>query len=347
TYEATGTVRSKIAAAVQSKIVAHVATVLVNEGQLVEAGAPLAVLDAREVEAQRAQAQGVVAEARSAGSETEQMMRAAQAMLEAAQSEAALADATFERYKGLREKGAISQQALDEAQAKQRAAAAEARRAMENLRAMGSRKGEVAARKEQAEAALAQAQTFRDYASILSPLKGIVTRKAVDPGDLASPGVVLFEVEDNERLRLEALVDETHARAVSTGQSVSVRIDAVGALPLAGTISEITPSADPASRTVVVKVDLPPTPNLLSGMFGRLLIASGERQAITIPASALVERGQLTGVYVVDAEKMARFRLVTAGKRVGDRVEILSGLDPGVVIVTDNVDRVADGTRIL
>ena len=132
---------------------------------------------------------------------------------------------------------------------------------------------------------------------------------------------------------------------VRLGQSVPVTLDSIGRA-LDGRVVEIVPAADPGSRSVTVKLELPALPGLRSGLFGRAGFRGAERLALLVPAAALVERGQLAGVYVVDGQSVARLRLVTAGPRRGDRVEILSGLRAGERIVTQGAERVVDGARV-
>jgi RND family efflux transporter MFP subunit len=167
----------------------------------------------------------------------------------------------------------------------------------------------------------------------------------VEPGDLAVPGQPLLVLDDPRAYRLEALVGESAVGRVRLGQTVPVVVDSLGR-PLEGRVAEIIPAADPASRTVTVKLDLPADPGLRSGLFGRARFPAGERQALLVPASALVERGQLTAAYVVDGHDIARLRLVTAGARHADRVEILSGLEAGERLVVEGAPRVSDGSRV-
>ncbi len=183
-----------------------------------------------------------------------------------------------------------------------------------------------------AEAALREAHAVRDYLVIRAPFAGVVTTKDCNPGDLAQPGRALLVVESPGALRLEAYVPEADAHLLSLGQSLPVRIDALGAT-LTGTVSELGPTADPASRSVLAKLDLPPTAGLRTGMFARLLLARGTERALEVPAQALVRRGQLELLYVVDAGK-ARLRLVRAGRARAGRVEILAGLSPGELVIT-------------
>jgi multidrug efflux pump subunit AcrA (membrane-fusion protein) len=96
----------------------------------------------------------------------------------------------------------------------------------------------------------------------------------------------------------------------------------------------------------VVKLDLPKDQRLRSGMFGRLRLSIGEKEILAVPKSAVFERGQLAGVYVVAGDGVARLRLIKTGKQYDDLVEVLSGLNEGDRIVVDNVAEVADGCRI-
>ena len=109
---------------------------------------------------------------------------------------------------------------------------------------------------------------------------------------------------------------------------------------------EIIPTADPASRSYTVKIELPRDQSLRSGLFGKARFITGQRQVITIPRKSLVERGQLSGVYVIDANAVAQMRLVNVGKSYGDRVEILSGLSDGDRIAADSALISREGVKV-
>ena len=106
-------------------------------------------------------------------------------------------------------------------------------------------------------------------------------------------------------------------------------IDALGNVQLSGKVVQIVPAADPASHSFLVKVELPADARLRSGLFGRARFPRGERSALLIPRTSLVERGQLQGVYVLDANQIAGLRYVTLGKSAGEQIEVLSGLQDG------------------
>ncbi len=157
----------------------------------------------------------------------------------------------------------------------------------------------------------------------------------------------LFTIEDTRSYRLEVAVDESDIRLVHMGQAAPVTIDALGSSPLPGKVAQIVPAADAASRSFLVKVQLPRESHLRSGLFGRAQFSRGERSALLIPRTAVVERGQLQGVYVLDANQIAGLRYVTLGKSVGEKVEILSGLQDGEKLAAAPTDQELSGKKIL
>jgi RND family efflux transporter MFP subunit len=188
------------------------------------------------------------------------------------------------------------------------------------------------------------AATALSHSVITAPFDGIVSAKMCEVGDLAVPGKPLFVLEQPLAYRLEASVPERFTRAVALGKSVHVIMDATGE-KCAGTIGEIEPTNDPASRSFTVKIDLPCKQPLRAGMFGRAQLLVGERFAMFVAKSALRMRGQLTYVFVV-ADGRAHMRLVRTGKEYLGAVEILSGLQPGEVVVTQAGGELADGQPV-
>ena len=143
----------------------------------------------------------------------------------------------------------------------------------------------------------------------------------------------IFTVEDVRRYRLEVAVNENDLRYARTGRQVSVAIEALDNAELQGKVVQIVPAADPASRTFRVTIELPTDTRLRSGLFGRAQFSRGERQALLIPRSAVVERGQLQGVLVLDQNKVASLRYITLGKFSGSEIEVLTGLQGGEWLV--------------
>jgi RND family efflux transporter MFP subunit len=195
-----------------------------------------------------------------------------------------------------------------------------------------------------ARAKVREARSVLDYARIEAPFDGVVTHKLADVGDLATPGRPLLEVEDPSALRLEVAVPEALSRFVGLGATLDVEVDALDA-PTTGTVAEIAPSVDPNSRTLLVKLDLPPAEGLRAGQFGRALVPTGRAEVLRVPEDAVVRRGQLEIAFVVH-EGRAVLRLVKTAKRTGDQLEVVSGLEPGEVIVVEGARDLSDGQRV-
>lgn len=344
TIEAVGTVRSVRRSVLSSKLVAVVVGVAVHEGSRVTANEVVVTLDDHGARAQLARAEAGLREAEEALTDATHTVAAADAAVDAAKARRDLAVTTLDRYRTLHERRSVAPQEFDEVAARSKAAAAEVVAAELTRDALRAKIGQAAARIEQARAEVANAAVVVGYATIRAPSPGVVVSKTVEVGNLASPGTPLLVIEQ-ERYRLEAEVGESAVRWVRLGDRAPVNLDSLGRT-LEGRVSEVIPAADPASRTVTVKLDLAADPGLRSGLFGRARFPAGDRQALLLPKSALLVRGQLTQIYVVDERSVARLRLVTAGGRYGDRVEILSGLGPGERVVSEGAERVSDGGRV-
>jgi RND family efflux transporter MFP subunit len=256
----------------------------------------------------------------------------AQQEISASASEFTLAEATFKRYQMLYERKSVSPQEFDEIKARYQAAQA---------RRETARAGQA-----QTKAALQQARTALGYTHLVAPFDGLVTDRKADVGTLASPGMPIFTVEDLRRYRLEATVNETDLRYVRQGQQVPVFIDAVGNRELKGKVIEIVPAADAATRTFLVKIEMPFDPELRSGLFGRAQFTRGERAALLIPRAAIVERGQLQGIYVLDQNRIAGLRYITLGEPSTQQVEVLAGLQAGEMLVGNPGSRDLSGKKI-
>jgi multidrug efflux pump subunit AcrA (membrane-fusion protein) len=128
------------------------------------------------------------------------------------------------------------------------------------------------------------------------------------------------------------------------GDDVAVEIDGLNRT-VSGRVSEILPSVDPSTRTLIAKIDLPAIPGLRTGMFGRAVFADGSREAITVRQSAVLERGQIRAVHVVE-RNTTRLRFVTIGEAHSDRREILSGLAAGETVVVAPPPLLVDGGRV-
>ncbi len=326
-YEATGTVRARSAAQISAKVMGYVREVKVQAGDTVKAGQLLVLIDDRDLAAAQRQAEAASNEAQQAMSEVDNAIAAAKAQLD-------LTQVTFARMKDLYDKKSISTQEFDDVSMKLKVAQA-------NHAMARSKRGQLQARIRQAEEAVAGASIMKGYAEIRAPFAGVVTEKRAEPGNLAAPGQPLLTIEQSGAYRLEAQVDESRLGSIRAGQSVSVTLDNT----IEARVSEIVPAVDAASRSFTVKIDLPAMPRVRSGMFGRASFPLGKRQALVAPAGAVVEQGQVRSVLVAQ-DGYARGRMVTLGERLGDRVEVLSGLSAGEVVIHPRPAGLADGARV-
>ena len=179
---------------------------------------------------------------------------------------------------------------------------------------------------------LAEARSAASYAEITATLDGRVVERYAEPGDTAVPGTPLLKLYDPSALRLEADVRESLAASLAVGDSLDVHIDATGEQRRAA-IEEIVPSADPGSRSFVVKLTLGEARGLYPGMYGRVAIPTGQVRELRIPAAAVMRVGQLEYVSVRTADVIER-RFVRSGRSAADgTVEVLSGLDAGEQVV--------------
>ncbi len=249
-----------------------------------------------------------------------QRVKAAEKAVEAAKQNKSLMDITYQRYKNLHDEKAISQQEIDQIETQKKVSDMEY---------------------ERAKAMLAEAQIYHGFTRISAPTSGVVTEKKIELGSMAVPGIPILTVEDNSYFRIEANVDERLSGKLKIGMPVDVIIDSIGQ-QAKGRITEIIPAVDPMSRTFLIKIDLK-MPSLKTGLYGKVLIPEGKREAILVPQKAIVEKGQLVGVYVVDDKGVITYRLIKAGKKYGEQIEVLSGLNGGEKIIVDGVEKAVDG----
>src|SRR6185436_1549731 len=170
-------------------------------------------------------------------------------------------------------------------------------------------------------------QATLDWATIRSPINGIVIDKKVDNGDMVTPGQTLATLFDPKRMQLVASVRESLAHRLRVGQPIEVQIENFNKQCI-GTISEIVPEAESSSRAFQVKVTGPCPEGVYSGMFGRILIPLDEEQVLVVPRQAVQSVGQLDLVNVTTRDATSR-RAVRLGRTIGQDVEVLSGLSEG------------------
>ena len=329
-YQASGTVRARQSAAIAAKIAADILEVRVEASDHVQAGQTLILLDRRDLETNLRRAEAARTEAESAVSEIENAIASARASVD-------LARVTHKRFQDLLAKASVSQQEFDESQARLKSSEAALEMAV-------SKRSQIEARRSQAEAEVGAARVALGYATLAAPFAGLVTERKADPGSLAMPGVPLLTLEREGNLRLEASIDESRLGLARIGQSVVVEIGGLNRT-VSGRVGEIVPSVDSATRSFTVKIDLPALPGLRAGMFGRAAFATGQREAVLVPQPAVLERGQIRSVYVVEGDT-ARLRFLTLGEARDNRREVLSGLRAGERIIIAPPPLLTDGGRV-
>ena len=316
-----GTVRAENEVVVAARLLSHVQSIAVREGDSVRVGQALLTLDDRELRA------GVGVALASRG-EAESAILAAEHGIVAARSQLHLAELTYARYTDLLAQESVSQQEFDVVDAR----LVSARSALALAEAGKMQAG---AQRAQAEARFASAEVALGYAVISAPISGIVTERMVDPGALAAPGAPLLRIEQAGVYRLEVAVPESLQHSLRVGQVVPLEIHS---LPedgrLQGTIAEIVPAIDTRSRTFTVKIGLSDAPEVRSGQYGRAFLPGESREALLVPVSAVAERGQLRFV-IVAQDGHARRRAVTLGASRDSDYEVLSGLQPGDRVIVN------------
>ncbi len=326
-----GTLRPREVANLSAEVTARVTSVAVRLGDSVRAGQRLVTLDAAIPAAGLATSQAEVEALKNATEAIRRRIEAAEANVRGARAERDLAQTLYERQEKLFATGDVPRQNRDIAEGRLKAAEAAVEAAERQLAAEQAElvraQTQVAVgqqRRREAETQVAQTQ-------IVAPFAGRIAARLVDPGALAAPGVPLLVLESVGPLRAVAEVEAEPAATLRLGQTL--RVELPGGEVVDGTLVEQSPAADPVTRTVTIKVELPPTANAYSGMFVRVLIPRDIREVLTVPVAAVAEQGGLQSVFVVDASGIVRRRIITVGEQLDGRVEVLTGLREGETVV--------------
>lgn len=308
TQRYSGNVEALEAVQLSTRISGWVEKIYVSEGQQVQQGQTLVKLGSADLEAKRAQTEAQIAEANVHFEN---------------------AATNLKRIQALYQKGAATQKELDDMNAAYASARARQRTAREA-------KNEV--------------EAILRYSELKAPFNGVVTVRLLEEGDLANPGQPVLIVENQQQLLVSAQVGETDFASLSVDMLVRAEITVAGStapLLVNGRIDRIIPSADPLSRQFEIKVLLTTADTRIKpGMFARVAIAGENDNALLIPQTAVFQRGQLEGVYVVDEKSIARLRWIRSGLRQGEFIVALSGLNPGETIVTSGMAQLLDGQPV-
>ncbi len=199
----------------------------------------------------------------------------------------------------------------------------------------------------QAKANVGYLQTQIGYAYIRAPAPGIVAQRNIDAGESALPGVPLFRLVNNAQVYVRAQIGEVKIGEIDEGQVVKVTVDALGGVAFRGTVSEILPIAEPASRAVEVKIRVPNAEGKLKqGMFARIeIIAEQQTNVLVVPREAVIERDGKSFVYIAERGQAIE-KEVQTGLQEADSVAILRGLNQGDQVIVRGQDRLESGQRI-
>ena len=181
------------------------------------------------------------------------------------------------------------------------------------------------------------------YSSVTAPIAGIVVQKLADAGDLAAPGRPVVVIESPGTLQVQTQVSDAVYAYVKVGEPVTIIAQG---RTLTGTVARAVSAADPLSHTHLVKIDLPADSGLDSGSFVRVGFTMGSAPALMIPASAVVERAGMTGVFVINRDGTAPFRLVRLGAASGSEVAVQAGLVGGETIAVSDTAALQNGVKV-
>ncbi len=327
-YKADGMVSAENNAKVSTKWMGRILKINVKEGDFVKTGQVLAILDDSEIKQQKNEALAGLEELSKA---REEALAARKAALENYE----FAKRTYERFKNLYQENAISKQQLEEIETKMIGAKS-------MVEQVDAKLAQLKAKESQVKSKIAQVDIMAGYAVIKAPFDGYVLKKMNDEGDMVAPGMPIFIIGD-KKLEFIANLDESLLDKIKEGDIVKVELN--GKI-IEGKVIEKNPNIDPMNRTFKVKVDIPYSESITSGMYGKLIIPIAKSEKIVIPKSAIFKWGQLNAVYVVGKDNIIRLTYVKLGEDYGDKVEVISGLNPGDRIIYSNIEKACDGCRL-
>jgi len=360
-YSAVGTIWPREKADVAAKISAQIKQMALLKNRLVHAGEIIAVLESRDLQAQRAEAVAALNEARA----NERSLITGTIPKTNAEDQKALSDArakvnnaraTYERRQALFARGGISKKELEASQLDLTTAEDELR-LQEQTVALRTRslnpndRTLAAARTAQAQQRVATLDAQLSYATIRSPITGIVTDQFQYEGEFASAGGKLVTIADSSTVIVKAPFSDTAVAELKTGDAASVVPTDTSAEEMHGQITLVSRSSDPANRTVEVWVTLGNDGGKLrpNGAAQVTVFANSKNDAIVLPASAVtLEASNATEgtVMVVDAQNVAHETKVTTGIRTADKIEIVEGLKGGETVVVEGNYALPDGTKV-
>lgn len=333
--ELPGSIQAITEAPMLARADGYVAKRLVDIGDRVKAGQPLAEIEAPEMDDQ-------IRSARAALRQAEVSVDQALANFEKGKAETELARVTAQRYATLTTQGVVSKQENDRYEAQYQALVA-AQQALE--KAVAVQRGTVSA----AQSNVARLERIQGYRVVKAPFDGVVTMRNVDVGALVNQGsTLLFRIAQTDTLRIYLNVPQTHSSSVRVGQQAKIAAPNLPGRVFTGTVARTANALDPASRTLLTEVHLPnPGGLLLPGMYARINLLSPRTNApMLIPSDALIARGNGTTVAVVRPDRTVHLQKIEVGRDYGDKLEVVSGLKEGEWIVPNPGDMAREGLKV-
>jgi len=331
-----GTMQAVTEAPILARADGYLKRRLVDIGDRVKAGQVVAEIDAPELDQQITQAEAAVGQAEAA-------VEQAEASLEQGKANRDLARITAERWKALAARGISPQQDSDQYQAQFAAQNANVQ-ALE--KAVSAQRSNVAAVK----ANLARLQDVQSYRVVRAPFDGVITLRNVDVGALVGTGTtLLYRIAQTAELRTYVNVSQADANSIHVGQTAVLTVSNFPGRLFHGTVTRMANALDPASRTMLVEVDVPnPQGTLLPGTYTEVALSgSHPNPPPVVPAAAVIFRTDGAQVAMVQPDGTVHLQKIVVGRDYGDRVEILQGLAGGATIVSAPGDAAREGAKIV
>lgn len=333
--ELPGNVQAITEAPILARANGYIKRRMVDIGDRVSTGQPMAEIEAPEVDQQVSQAKASLEQARAA---LEQSL----ANYEQGKSNLDLAHVTAQRWDALEKEGIVPRQENDQYQAQYQAQIAGVQ-ALE--KAVAAQRSNVAA----SEANLAGLDEVQGYRVVKAPFDGLVTLRNVDVGTLVNAGnTLLFRVAQTGTLRTYVNVPQTNANSIRVGQPASLSISTLPGRNFTGTVARTANSLDPASRTMLVEIRVPnPNGVLLPGMYAQVDLSSPRTNPpLLVPGDAVIARADGTQVAVVRSDHTVHLQKIQVGRDYGDKLEVISGLELGDMLIANPGDAVVEGVKV-
>ncbi len=333
--ELPGNIQASTEAPILARADGYIKRRFVDIGDRVRAGEPLAEIEAPEVDQQLRQARANLQQAQAA-------LDQALANYEQGKANLELARVTAQRWGNLSSHGVVSRQENDQYQAQYQA---QSSNVLALEKAIAAQRSNIAA----AEANVARLDEVQSYRVVKAPFDGVITLRNVDTGALVNAGnTLLFRVAQTATLRLFVNVPEMNASSVHTGQSARLRVASLPGRTFTGTVTRSTDSLDPASRTLLMEIQVPnPDGSLLPGMYAQVDLSSPRVNApLLIRGDALVARGEGTQVALVRPDHTVHMQKIEVGRDYGDRLEVVGGLQEGDLLIPNPGELASEGLRV-